>query len=146
LKQIDNGYLYMMSIFGENGESAGKAKEGEKIFRGEGAAASFGRAAESGYARELGEQQKMEQETSLRADIRKLDESIRTITASIESLVGKMQEGRKIAEEEGNEKLLALNIRLEEETQKEKMRLLGEKEALEMEKQALETKLGNLSL
>lgn len=120
----------MEDIFGIPGERAGKGKVSERIFRGEGDPSG----------------RKAKQEALLRSEIRRLDENIQAITASIDSLVGKIREGARIASEQGNERLHAINVRLEEETQREKISLLEEKERLEAERQKLQGELGNLSI
>jgi hypothetical protein len=125
----------MMNIF---------EKKGESVSREGGSAGASGRAAEFEHARELEENRKAGQVMALQAGIRELDENIQAIAASIEDLVTKIREGKRIAGEKGSEKLSALNARLEEEAQKEKIRLLGEREKLEAERQTLETKLSDL--
>jgi hypothetical protein len=134
----------MEDIFGIIGERAGKGKVSEQIFRGEGSAPAPRNEAAADYARKLEGKQKEGQEALLRADILKLDENIQAITASIDNLTAKIREGARIASEQGNERLHAINVRLEEETQREKISLLEEKERLEAERQKLQGELGEL--
>lgn len=120
----------MENIFGHTGERSGKANEGERLWRAGGAES----------------EQIAKQEALLRSEILRLDENIRSIAASIDSLADKMEQGKKIADEKGDERLSVLNARLEEEAQKEKTFLAGEKDRLETEKKKLQTELGNLSI
>lgn len=85
-----------------------------------------------------------EQAAQLRMKLQEVGESIQATTASIERLVSKIQEGKKVVEQHGGEKLATLNARLEEETQKEKMGLLVTLEGLKAEKVQLERKLQEL--
>lgn len=90
------------------------------------------------------EQEKAAEAAELRERIGKLDEGIQSITASIEMVVGRIQEGSRVAEERGDKTLMALNARLEAEAQDEKLRLLAQKELFEGNKRKLEEKLASL--
>ncbi|MFZ2299516.1 MAG: hypothetical protein WAW00_00060 [Candidatus Moraniibacteriota bacterium] len=90
------------------------------------------------------EQQKEVKAAELRERIGKLDEGIQSITASIERVVGRIQEGSRVAEQRGDKTLMALNARLEAEAQAEKLKLLEQKELFAGNRQRLEEELANL--
>ena len=91
-----------------------------------------------------GEQPQETKAAELRERIQKLDEGIQAITASIDMVVGKIQEGSRVASQSGNESLKGLNARLEAEAQAEKLKLLSQRALFMQNKQDLEKQLGAL--
>lgn len=126
-------------MVGDDGEErAGKAVYGEAMY-GQGNAAER-RGAEREYTAGAVEAEA----EGLRKKLGQTEASLAALEASIEAIVAQIQKGEKVANESKSAAAKEINAKLAAEAQAEKLRLLGEKNALLEKRKTLETKLAEL--
>lgn len=126
-------------MIGDNGEErAGVANYGEATY-GRGNAAERNNAQReyvaSGVEAEAG---------GIRKELGQVETSLAALEASIEAIVAQIQKGEKVANESKSAAAKEINTKLAAEAQTEKLRLLGEKNALLEKRKTLEMKLAEL--
>lgn len=126
-------------VIGDNGEErAGRASYGEATY-GRGNAAERQKAQNEYVAGAV----EVEAE-GLRKELGQTEAGLAALEASIEAIVAQIQKGEKVANESKSTAAKEINAKLAAEAQAEKLRLLGEKNALLEKRKTLETKLAEL--
>ncbi len=126
-------------VIGDNGEErAGRASHGEAMY-------SQGNAAERRGAEREYVAGAMEAEAEgLRKELGEAEAGLAALEASIEAIVAQIQKGERVANESKSAAAKEINAKLAAEAQSEKLRLLGEKNALLEKRKTLEAKLADL--
>lgn len=126
-------------MVGDNGEErAGKAAHAEVMY-------GQGRSAERlGAEREYVAGAVEAEAEGLRKELGETEASLAALEASIEAIVAQIQKGEKVANESKSVAAKEINAKLATEAQAEKLRLLGEKNALLEKRKTLEAKLAEL--